>query len=68
MKISILRTKKLDFLHKELLNLLKEKFNLKLQLSANKLQQTHLLKINRKNIAIIKKVISEKDQIHVRKK
>ncbi|CAL4324220.1 50S ribosomal protein L29 [Buchnera aphidicola (Chaitophorus populicola)] len=68
MKISILRTKNLDFLHQELLNLLKEKFNLKLQFSANKLQQTHLLKINRKNIAIIKKVISEKDQIHVRKK
>lgn len=68
MKISILRTKNLDFLHQELLNLLKEKFNLKLQFSSNKLQQTHLLKINRKNIAIIKKVISEKDQIHVRKK
>ncbi|MCW5197488.1 50S ribosomal protein L29 [Buchnera aphidicola] len=68
MKISELRNKKLDFLNTELLNLLKEKFNLKLQFSSNKLKQTHLLKINRKNIAIIKTVISEKDRLHVRKK
>ena len=68
MKIIELRTKELSFLNTELLNLFKEQFNLKLQFSANKLQQTHLLKINRKNIAIIKTVISEKDRVNVRKK
>ncbi|CAL4323924.1 50S ribosomal protein L29 [Buchnera aphidicola (Chaitophorus sp. 3695)] len=68
MKIIELRQKELSFLNIELLNLFKEQFNLKLQFSSNKLKQTHLLKINRKNIAIIKTVISEKDRVNVRKK
>lgn len=66
MNISKLRQKKLDFLNIELLNLLKEQFNLKLQFFSNKLKKTHLLKLNRKKISIIKTIISEKDRSNAR--
>ncbi|WP_343183486.1 50S ribosomal protein L29 [Buchnera aphidicola] len=68
MKIKQLRTKNIEFLKKELFSLLQEQFNLRMQLSSKKLNQTHLLKINRKNIAVIKTLFSEKELLHVREK
>ncbi|CAL4323364.1 50S ribosomal protein L29 [Buchnera aphidicola] len=59
----IFRKKSIKELNSELCLLLKEKFNLKMQCSAKKLQQTHLLKKSRKNIAIIKTLITEKTRI-----
>ncbi|WP_343187714.1 50S ribosomal protein L29 [Buchnera aphidicola (Periphyllus koelreuteriae)] len=68
MKIKQLRTKNIEFLKKELFSLLQEQFNLRMQLSSKKLNQTHLLKINRKNIAVIKTLLSEKELLHVKEK
>ncbi|NIH16481.1 MAG: 50S ribosomal protein L29 [Buchnera aphidicola (Periphyllus lyropictus)] len=62
MNIKIIRKKDINFLKKELLSLLKEQFNLKIQLSSKKLNRTHLLKKNRRNISRIKMVLSEKEK------
>ncbi|NIG99338.1 MAG: 50S ribosomal protein L29 [Buchnera aphidicola (Periphyllus acericola)] len=61
MNIIKLRKKNCKFLEKELFSLFKEQFNLRMQFTSKKLIQTHLLKKNRKKIAIIKTLISEKD-------
>ncbi|CAL4323951.1 50S ribosomal protein L29 [Buchnera aphidicola (Periphyllus testudinaceus)] len=63
-----LRQKDSKFLQIELLSLFKEQFNLRMQLSSKKLTQTHLLKINRKNISVIKTLLFEKELLNVRKK
>lgn len=62
MNIKIIREKNINFLKKELLSLLKEQFNLKMQLSSKKLNHTHLLKKNRRNISRIKMVLNEKEK------
>jgi large subunit ribosomal protein L29 len=68
MKTHELKKKNIKDLKIELMSLLREKFNLKIQLSAKKLQSTHLLKLNRKKIAIIKTILSEQEKKDVRKK
>ncbi|MGP1931827.1 MAG: 50S ribosomal protein L29 [Arsenophonus sp.] len=60
MKAKELRLKNVDELNTELLNLLREQFNLSMQLGSRKLQQFHLLKLLRRDIARIKTLISEK--------
>ncbi len=57
---SILRLKSIDELNYELLNLLKEYFSLRVKLSTNQLKQTHLVRVCRKNIAIMKTILWEK--------
>ncbi|NIH41139.1 MAG: 50S ribosomal protein L29 [Buchnera aphidicola (Periphyllus aceris)] len=60
MNIIKLRKKNCKFLKTELFSLFKEQFNLRMQFTSKKLIQTHLLKKNRKKIAIIKTLLSEK--------
>lgn len=55
-----LREKTVDDLRAELLALQKESFNLRMQLSSQQLQQTHMIRQVRKNIARINTVITEK--------
>ncbi|WP_343192099.1 50S ribosomal protein L29 [Buchnera aphidicola (Formosaphis micheliae)] len=59
MNINELRKKDNKFLHMELSNLLREKFNLRMQFTSGKLKQSHLLKKSRRNIAKIKMLLSE---------
>ncbi|CAL4323645.1 50S ribosomal protein L29 [Buchnera aphidicola (Panaphis juglandis)] len=63
MKVSFLKKQTLNDLNFELLNLLKEQFNLKIQLSSGKLKKFHILRKVRKNIARIKTIITEKKGI-----
>ncbi|MGX9418079.1 50S ribosomal protein L29 [Vibrio sp. RC27] len=60
MKAQDLREKSVDELNAELLNLLKEQFNLRMQAATGQLQQTHTLKIVRRDIARVKTVLTEK--------
>ncbi|CAL4325222.1 50S ribosomal protein L29 [Buchnera aphidicola (Eriosoma grossulariae)] len=58
-----LKKKTLLELKIELLDLFREQFNLKIQLSAGKLQKYHLLRNVRRNIAQVKTLISENNNI-----
>ncbi|MGL5334704.1 MAG: 50S ribosomal protein L29 [Enterovibrio sp.] len=60
MKAQELRDKSVDELNQELLGLLREQFNLRMQRATNQLQQTHTLKTVRRNIARVKTVLSQK--------
>jgi large subunit ribosomal protein L29 len=60
MKASELREKSIEELNAELLSLLREQFNYRMQLSTGQLAQTHLLKKVRRNIARVKTIITEK--------
>jgi large subunit ribosomal protein L29 len=60
MKAQDLRVKSVDELNAELLNLLKEQFNLRMQAATGQLQQTHTLKVLRRDIARVKTVLTEK--------
>jgi large subunit ribosomal protein L29 len=55
-----LREKSVDELNQELLGLLKEQFNLRMQKSSGQLAQTHLLGKVRRDIARVKTVLNEK--------
>ncbi|ASK77993.1 50S ribosomal protein L29 [Paraphotobacterium marinum] len=55
-----LRSKSVEELNTELVNLLREQFNLRMQLASGQTQQTHTLKTVRKNIARVKTVLTEK--------
>ncbi|MGP1931047.1 MAG: 50S ribosomal protein L29 [Arsenophonus sp. ET-DL9-MAG3] len=59
MKVKELRKKNLEELNIELLNLSREQFNLSMQTKTGKLQQSHLLKQVRRDIARIKTLLSE---------
>ncbi len=59
MKASELKGKSVEELQAELLGLLREQFNLRMQHSAGQLAQTHLLKEVRRNIARVKTVIAQ---------
>ena len=63
MKIIELRKKNVIELNAELLNLSREYFNLRMQLSSGKLKQSHLIKKVRKSIAQVKMLLSEKENI-----
>jgi large subunit ribosomal protein L29 len=60
MKEQELREKSIEELNTELRNLLREKFNLRMQVSSGHLQQTHLLKQVRRNVARVKTLLTEK--------
>jgi len=60
MNVSELRQKSFDELKEILLSLREDQFRLRLQQSTDQLSQTHLLKLNKKDIARVKTVQSEK--------
>lgn len=60
MKAKELREKSVEELNTELLNLLREQFNLRMQLASGQLQQTHLVKQVRRDIARVKTLLTEK--------
>jgi large subunit ribosomal protein L29 len=60
MKASELKDKSVEELNAELLELLREQFNLRMQSSTGQLAQTHELKKVRRNIARVKTVINQK--------
>ena len=60
MKASELREKSVEELNQQLLELLKEQFNLRLRKASGQLNQTHLAKQVRKDIARIKTLLNEK--------
>ncbi|MDX2320055.1 MULTISPECIES: 50S ribosomal protein L29 [Moritella] len=60
MNASELKQKNVEELNEELLNLLREQFNLRMQLSTGQLAQTHLIKNVRRDIARVKTILNEK--------
>ncbi|OOE56536.1 50S ribosomal protein L29 [Salinivibrio sp. ML323] len=60
MKAQELREKTAEQLNEELLGLLREQFNLRMQAATGQLQQTHTLKAVRRDIARVKTVLTEK--------
>ncbi len=60
MKASDIREKSVEELDAELLKLRKEQFNLNVQKSTGQLGQTHLLKDNKKAIARVKTLLTQK--------
>lgn len=63
MNIQELRKKNTKELEKELLKLLREKFNLRMQMAKRALPQTHLLKQVRRTIARVKTLLTEQYNI-----
>lgn len=55
-----LHEKSVEELNNELLELMREQFNLRMQQASNQLQQTHMLKQVRRNIARVKTIITQK--------
>ncbi len=60
MKASELRSKSVEELNQELLTLLKDQFNLRLRKSTGQLNQSHLIRQNKRDIARIKTVLTQK--------
>ena len=60
MKVSELRTKSLDELNKELLDLLKAQFGLRMQLATQQLSNTSQMSKVRRDIARVRTLIREK--------
>ena len=60
MKASELREKSVEDLNKELLELTREKFNLRMQVATGQMNRTHQLKSVRRNIARVKTILNEK--------
>jgi len=61
MKANELREKSLSELNKELINLLRVQFSLRMQLATQQLSNTSQLRMIRKDIARIKTVIKQKN-------
>ncbi len=60
MKASELREKSVEELNAELLGLLREQFNLRMQHATGQLTQTNQLKLVRRNIARVKTITTSK--------
>ncbi|MGK2959605.1 MAG: 50S ribosomal protein L29 [Candidatus Malihini olakiniferum] len=60
MKVNELREKSVEELNTELLDLLREQFNLRMQVANGQLQQTHLVKRVRRNIERVKTLLTQK--------
>ena len=60
MNASELRQKSVDDLKQELLALLREQFNLRMQKATNQTTKSHLFRQARRNIARVKMVLGEK--------
>jgi large subunit ribosomal protein L29 len=59
-KATELRAKSVEELNKELIGLLKEQFNLRMRKATGQLNQSHLLKGVRRDIARVKTVLNDK--------
>ncbi len=55
-----LREKSVEELNTQLLDLLRDQFNFRMQKTTGQLKQTHLLKQTRREIARVKSVLTEK--------
>ena len=60
MNAAELRQKSAGELKEQLLDLLREQFNLRMQRASGQLSKPHLLRLVRRNIATVKTVINEK--------
>ncbi|CAM5188212.1 50S ribosomal protein L29 [Alishewanella longhuensis] len=60
MKASELKAKSVEELNAELLGLLREQFNLRMQAATGQLAQSHLLKQVRRDIARVKTILTQK--------
>ena len=60
MKAQELREKSVEELNTELLSLLREQFNLRMQAASGLPQQSHLLKQVRRDVARVKTLLNEK--------
>lgn len=60
MKVEELRSKSVKELGTELLELRKEQFNLRMQKGVGQATRVHLFKLNKRNIARVKTIITEK--------
>ncbi len=60
MKASELREKSVEDLNKDLLTLREEQFKLRMQNATGQLGQSHLLKQNKRDIARVKTVLTDK--------
>ncbi|MEL0628521.1 50S ribosomal protein L29 [Psychromonas aquatilis] len=60
MKANELKDKSVEELNAELLNLLREQFNLRMQLSTGQLEKPHSIKQVRRDIARVKTVLNQK--------
>ncbi|RKF21410.1 50S ribosomal protein L29 [Alginatibacterium sediminis] len=60
MKANELKEKNVEELNAELLNLLREQFNLRMKASTGQLAQSHLLKNVRRDIARVKTILNQK--------
>ena len=60
MKANDLREKSVDELNKELFELAREKFNLRMQQGTGQLARPHQIKEARRNIARVKTILNEK--------
>ncbi len=60
MKVEDLRKKSREELNKELLDLRKEGFNLRMQRAVGQASHAHQFRLNRRNIARVKTVMNEK--------
>lgn len=60
MKTSELREKNVDELNKELMELLREQFNMRMQKGSGQLARPHTIKDVRRNIARVKTILREK--------
>ena len=62
MKAKELREKSVEELNTELLGLLREQFNLRMQKATGQESKSHLIREARKNVARIKTILTEKEQ------
>ncbi|MFC6441260.1 50S ribosomal protein L29 [Bowmanella sp. JS7-9] len=60
MKASELRDKSVEELNAELINLLREQFNLRMQQSTGQLEKTDQIRKVRRNIARVKTILTQK--------
>lgn len=60
MNASELKAKSVDELNSELTSLLREGFNLRMQKATGQLSQPHQIRLNRRNIARVKTIMSQK--------
>ncbi|MBN7820997.1 50S ribosomal protein L29 [Bowmanella sp. Y26] len=60
MKATELKDKSVEELNAELLNLLREQFNLRMQHSTGQLEKSHQLKTVRRSIARVKTILTQK--------
>jgi len=63
MKASELKEKSVDELKETMVSLAKDQFNHRMQQSTGQLNQTHVLKVTRKDIARVKTVLNEKSRV-----